>query len=68
MHKSSGKLFIVKIIKYESGESSSSLSEMHLESLIEPLKQDWHNALKEHMIDEDFIYLVRPFFNRGNAL
>ena len=68
MHKSSGKLYIIKIFRRESCDSSSSLSEMHLESLIEPLKQDWHIALKEHMIDDKFIYLVRPYFNHGNVL
>ena len=34
--------------------------------MIDPLKQDGLMRLTEYIIEDDFIYLIRPFYNQGN--
>ena len=69
MHKLSGKPQIIKIITLDStGDIPSYLSELHLESLINPLTQECHMPLSEHFTDDAFIYLVRPHYSHGNLL
>ena len=58
----------MKIIKRKSHDSSEMLSELQLQSLIEPKKHGGLIALADHIIDDEFEYLVRPYYNRGDIL
>ena len=58
--------FVIKIIKRVSNDASIMLSEMHLQGLIEPLKHDGLISLHDHIIDDEYEYLVRPFYNLGS--
>ena len=68
VHKQTRKAHVIKIIKRLNSNSSCSLSELHLQSILEPMKKDGFAPLTEHIIDDDFIYLIRPSFNCGNVL
>ena len=63
VNKETRKAYVIKIIKRLNSNSSCSLSELHLQSILEPMKKDGFAPLTEHIIDDDFIYLVRPSFN-----
>ena len=68
VHKQTRKPHVIKIIKRVDNSKSCSLSELHLWSVLEPMKKDGLAPLTEHIVDDDFIYLVRPSYNFGNVL
>ena len=68
MHKSTGKSYIIETIAHQSSDSLSSLNVLHLSSLIRLLKQEGLLSLSEHILDENFICLVRPFYKFGNVV
>ena len=68
VNKISGEPLAIKIIKRQGNDTQSLLSELELQSLIEPKKQDGLITLFDHIVDDEFEYLVRPFYNRGGLL
>ena len=58
----------MKIVAREDRVEPSNMCELHLQSLINPLKLRELARLSEYMVDDDFIYLIRPEFNRGNLI
>ena len=68
VNKISGEPLAIKIIKRQRNDTQSLLSELQLQSLIEPKKQDGLITLFDHIVDDEFEYLVRPFYNRGGIL
>ena len=63
VHKQTRKTHVIKIIKRLDSNSPCLLSELHLQSILEPMVKDGLAPLTEHLVDDDFIYLVRPSFN-----
>ena len=61
-----GEKFAIKIIVRKKFENSSSFSELQLQSLLEPQIQNGLIDLVDYIIEDDFEYLVRPFYNHGN--
>ena len=68
VHKETRKPHAIKIIKRLNSTDSCGLSELHLQSILDPMKKDGFAPLTEHIIDDAFIYLVRPSYNCGNIL
>ena len=64
--KTQTKPVVLKIIAREDRVEPSNICELHLQSLINPLKLRELARLNEYIFDDDFIYLIRPEFNRGS--
>ena len=67
MNKVSHEVVAIKIIKREQNGKACSdlLSELQLSSQIEPYMQDGLIKLLDYITDDEFEYLVRPYYNRG---
>ena len=66
MHKISREKFVIKIIQRRNNDSSRILSELQLQSLIEPNEHNGLISLVDHIVDNQFEYLVRPFYSLGS--
>ena len=64
-HKASGKLYAIKVISRHGGliETVDQLYESQLQRLIEPYKKVGLMSLSECILDEAFVYFVRPLYN-----
>ena len=69
-HKVTSSIVAIKVIQKQSAydESEPQPMEVTLESKLRPLKLNGHIEMQEFLIDDKFIYIVRPFQNRGNIL
>ena len=65
-HKASGKSYAIKVISRHEDqiETVDQLYESQLQRLIQPFKKVGLMGLSECIIDEGFIYFVRPLYNR----
>jgi len=68
VHKASGRDVVIKVIARQQGDSLDQLVELVLVSQLKSLKNESISDIFEHMIDDDFIYVVRPYYNRGNVI
>lgn len=68
-HKTTNKVVAIKVISYDqNSQSDEQLGELTLESHLEPLEQSGIMKMSEHIVEENFTYLVRPYYNQGNLI
>ena len=59
---------MIKVIARPQTENLDQLVELALASRLAHFKNENIADVYEHMIDDDFIYIIRPYHNRGNLI
>ena len=70
-HKVTGQTVVVKVISKQQqskDQDEKQLNEIDLEAELRPLKLSGHNDLVDYIIDDVFIYVIRPYYNCGNLV
>lgn len=69
-HKVTQKIVAIKVVSDNDQTTSGyeQLGELTLESHLEAFDQTGIIKMCEHIVDENFIYLARPFWNHGNLI